>query len=100
MVGPPQSLGMHGISGPRHHPSSLIIIVEPWRDGQTKKELIPHRFPPYSFPLIFLQLTCEGSPEELEVAGPPPLEEPRSPSRPAPEEKAETCTEEREGRKE
>ena len=61
--------------------------------GQTKKEHIPH-----PFPLIFLPLTCEGSHEELEVAGPPPLKEPRSPSRPAPEEKAETCSEER-GRK-
>ena len=62
-------------------------------DGQTKKEHIPH-----PFPLIFLPLTCEGSHEELEVAGPPPLKEPRSPSRPAPEEKAETCSQER-GRK-
>ena len=67
--------------------------------GQTKKEYNPHRCPiPHPFSLIFLQLTCEGGPEELEVAGPPPLKEPRSPARPAPEEKAETCTEER-GRK-
>ena len=64
--------------------------------GQTKKEHIPHRCPPpHSFPLIFLHLTCEGSHEELEVAGPPPLKEPRPP---APEDKAETCSEER-GRK-